>query len=133
MKLAFVYAVLALIATISNIASQFLFLQVYSGVLKLSASVAVGTAVGLVVKYLLDKRFVFRFRARDRAHDARTFAAYVAMGLVTTALFWFFEYVFQRLFGSDAMRYCGAAIGLALGYAIKYRLDKRFVFVAASA
>jgi len=27
------------------------------------------------------------------------------------------------------MRYLGGAIGLTLGYVIKYRLDKRFVFV----
>ena len=48
---------------------------------ELLASVVVGTAVGLVVKYLLDKHYIFRFHTRNLAHDSRTFALYTAMGL----------------------------------------------------
>lgn len=54
---------------------------------------------------------------------------YTFTGVFTTALFWGIEFGFQSLFGTDAMRYLGGAIGLTLGYIIKYRLDKRFVFV----
>ena len=39
------------------------------------------------------------------------------------------EYAFHWLFGVDAMRYAGGALGLALGYLVKFRLDRRFVFV----
>lgn len=51
------------------------------------------------------------------------------MSVLTTVLFWCSEYVFHHFFGTDAMRYLGGVVGLAIGYFIKYNLDKRFVFV----
>jgi preprotein translocase subunit SecA len=39
------------------------------------------------------------------------------------------EFGFDFLFGTKLMRYVGGVIGLAIGYAIKYQLDKRYVFV----
>ena len=50
------------------------------------------------------------------------------MGLATTVVFWGTEAVFHFLFDSDAMRYVGGAIGLSIGYLIKYQLDARYVF-----
>ena len=92
------------------------------------ASVAMGTGVGLAIKYLLDKRYIFRFRAANVAHDTRTFALYTAMGLATTVIFWGFEFGFHHLFATREMRYLGGVIGLAIGYVAKYHLDKRYVF-----
>ncbi|MDH0288250.1 GtrA family protein [Pseudomonas sp. GD04087] len=128
MKLAFVYAILALIATVANIGSQDFTLRCYSGPYALLISVMVGTAIGLVVKYVLDKRYIFRFRARNAVHDGQTFLLYTVMGLATTVIFWGFEFTFQHLFQSDGMRYLGGVIGLAIGYITKYHLDKRYVF-----
>ncbi|KAB7774944.1 MULTISPECIES: GtrA family protein [Xanthomonas] len=93
------------------------------------ASIAAGTLTGLLVKYLLDKRWIFRFATRDARHDTRTFAMYTVMGGMTTLVFWGSELVFHCLFGSEGMRYVGAIIGLAIGYVSKYQLDKRFVFI----
>jgi putative flippase GtrA len=128
MKLAITYAILALIATVSNIGAQDLVIRGYNGAFDVLLSMAVGTGVGLVVKYMLDKRYIFRFRARSAVHDGRTFALYALMGLVTTAIFWGFEYGFQHLFETREMRYLGGVIGLAIGYLAKYHLDKRYVF-----
>lgn len=128
MRLAITYAILALIATVANIAAQDLVIRVYDRDYALLLSIAFGTGVGLVVKYLLDKRYIFRFRARDAAHDGRTFLLYTLMGLATTVIFWGFEFAFDALFQSREMRYLGGVIGLAIGYVTKYRLDKRFVF-----
>ncbi len=89
---------------------------------------AAGTGVGLVVKYILDKRYIFRFRARNVVHDSRVFLLYALMGLATTAIFWGFEFGFHHIFASKEMRYLGGVIGLAIGYLTKYQLDKRFVF-----
>jgi putative flippase GtrA len=50
------------------------------------------------------------------------------MGLLTTVIFWGFEWAFQLLYETKEMRYLGGVIGLALGYLTKYQLDKRFVF-----
>ena len=127
-KLAINYAIFALIATAANIGAQDLVIQNYSGAFDILASVVVGTGAGLVVKYILDKRYIFRFRARDTVHDSLTFALYTLMGLLTTVIFWGFEFGFDRLFESKEMRYLGGVIGLALGSLTKYHLDKRFVF-----
>lgn len=127
-KLAVKYAIFALIATAANIGAQDLVVRTYNGTGALLASVVAGTGVGLVVKYLLDKRYIFRFRALNVAHDTRTFALYTAMGLVTTVIFWCFEFGFHHLFATREMRYLGGVIGLAIGYLAKYHLDKRYVF-----
>lgn len=133
MKLAITYAFLALIASGVNIGTQDYVVQHYTGAFYMLLSVATGTAAGLLVKYLLDKRYIFRFRAANARHDGLTFARYVLMGLATTAIFWGVEFGFQYLFETKQMRYLGGALGLAIGYLAKYRLDKRFVFVAEAA
>lgn len=127
-KLAVNYAIFALIATAANIGAQDLVSRTYSGAFDIFASVAVGTGVGLVVKYILDKRYIFRFRARSVAHDTQTFALYTVMGLVTTVVFWGGEFGFHYIFETKEMRYLGGVIGLAIGYLTKYYLDKRYVF-----
>lgn len=128
MKLAITYAILALIATAANIGAQDLVIRVYSGMFDVLLSVAIGTGVGLVVKYVLDKRYIFKFRARSAVHDGQVFSLYVLMGVATTLIFWGFEFGFHYLFETKEMRYLGGVIGLAIGYVTKYHLDKRFVF-----
>ena len=127
-KLAINYSLFALIATAANIGSQDLAIRIYDGVFGVWTSVVVGTGVGLVVKYVLDKRYIFLFHASSIAHDTRTFALYTAMGLITTAIFWGFEFGFHHVFAAKEMRYLGGVIGLAIGYVTKYQLDKRYVF-----
>ncbi|MBK4733371.1 GtrA family protein [Noviherbaspirillum sp. DKR-6] len=133
MKLAITYVILALIATMANLAAQDLVVRLYSGAFSIFLSILFGTAVGLVMKYVLDKRYIFCFRAQNAAHDGRTFILYSVMGLATTVIFWGMEFAFQHAFGTKEMRYLGGVIGLAIGYLTKYQLDKRYVFkVAAS-
>ena len=129
MKLAITYAIFALIATAANIGAQDLVIRGYNGAFDILISVVVGTGVGLVVKYVLDKRYIFGFRARNVVHDGRTFALYTLMGLATTFIFWGFEFGFHHLFETKEMRYLGGIIGLAIGYLTKYHLDKRYVFI----
>ncbi len=133
MPLAILYALLAAIATTANIGAQELAIRGYHGRFGVTASVLAGTAVGLGVKYLLDKRYIFGFRARDLRHDLWTFVLYTGMGIATTLLFWAFEFSFNRVFETREMRYVGALIGLGLGYWAKYHLDKRFVFRVSAA
>ncbi|MFH1493842.1 MAG: GtrA family protein [Pseudomonadota bacterium] len=128
MKLAIIYAILALIATVANIGAQDVVIRSYSGGYDVILSVAIGTGVGLVVKYALDKRFIFHFRAQNTLHDGRTFVLYTLMGLITTAIFWGFEFGFDYFFHTKELRYLGGIIGLGIGYLAKYHLDKRYVF-----
>jgi len=111
-----------------NIATQALAIAVYDGPFRIALSMGAGTATGLVAKYLLDKAYIFRYVTRDKAHEARTFFLYTVMGIATTALFWGTETLFHLVWKTDAMRYTGGVLGLAIGYVAKYALDKRFVF-----
>lgn len=123
------YAVIALLATVANVGCQALMVALYSGPHAISLSVLVGTAAGLPIKYVLEKRHVFGFRADSMRHDGRLFVTYSFFGVFTTALFWGIEYAFHVAFDSDGMRYLGAAIGLSIGYVLRYQLDRHFVFV----
>jgi putative flippase GtrA len=128
MKLLTTYLLLALLATMTNIGVQDAAVRLYQGPYSLLLAMLAGTGAGLVLKYVLDKRFIFRFRAANLAHDGRTFMLYTAAGLLTTGIFWGFEFGFDQLFHDKAARYAGAVLGLAIGYFCKYRLDRRFVF-----
>ena len=128
MELVVKYTIFSLLATIMNIASQDISLRVYSGLHSVVISVLIGTAIGLVVKYILDKKYIFRYSVKNAFHDSQKFAIYTSMGLITTLIFWGFEFSFDYIFQSKEMRYLGGVIGLTIGYYIKYQLDKRYVF-----
>lgn len=125
------YSVFAIIATLSNVASQILALMFYRGSHELWLAIPVGTAVGLIVKYLLDRRYIFHAHGVPLDRDLRRFVAYTGTGVFTTGLFWGSEIAFDAVFASDQARYLGAVIGLALGYFLKYQLDRRYVFAQA--
>ena len=128
MQIAALYALFAILATIANIGAQDITLRLYTGQHQLPVSVLVGTAVGLGAKYALDKKWIFKYQTENAAHNARAFFFYALVGVFTTAIFWTCEFAFHYLFQTKAMRYTGGVIGLAIGYYLKYRLDKRFVF-----
>lgn len=127
------YAVFAALATAVNLLTQHASLLAYGwGPAALPLAIALGTGTGLVTKYLLDKRWIFADDSTGVATHTRKFGLYSLTGLATTAIFWGTELMFHALSGGDAaMRNLGAVIGLAVGYLIKYRLDRRFVFRAA--
>lgn len=122
------YVLFAVMATAANIGAQDLVIHAYEGDFAILASVMVGTGVGLLLKYVLDKRYIFRFKTSSVSHDTKTFALYTVMGLATTVIFWGFEFGFHHIFETKEMRYMGGAIGLGIGYLTKYQLDKRYVF-----
>lgn len=122
------YSILALIAMLANIMAQDGCLRLYTGPYAIPLSMIIGTGIGLIIKYKLDKHYIFHFRATNVAHDTQTFFLYTLMGLVTTAIFWGFELGFDYAFATKEMRYFGGIMGLIIGYITKYHLDKRYVF-----
>lgn len=126
--LALRYAAFAVAATAVNLLTQRLVLLGSASAERLVLAMAAGTAAGLVVKYLLDKRWIFDDREGGLRAHGRKFSMYTAMGLVTTAVFWGTETAFWLIWRTDLMRETGAVVGLTVGYVVKYNLDRRFVF-----
>jgi putative flippase GtrA len=125
------YAGFAVLATLANLATQRLVLLAGDGGTAFAFAVGAGTLVGLVVKYLLDKRWIFYDDATGLRAHGRKFTLYTVMGIVTTAVFWGTETAFWIFWKTDVMRELGAVLGLTIGYVIKYNLDRRFVFTDA--
>jgi putative flippase GtrA len=88
----------------------------------------VGTMVGLVCKYVLDKKFIFYHTPNTKMHDLKKFIAYAFTGIFTTIIFWGTEIEFNVYFKDENAKYVGAIIGLSFGYITKYFLDKKYVF-----
>ena len=136
-QLASRYVLFALIAGAVNIVAQAATLEMaalvsYDGPFRLTVAMAVGTVAGLLPKYLLDARWIFDARTKGVRGHARNLPLYTLTSVFTTFIFWGFEYLFDALGGGD-WRYVGAVIGLAIGYRVKYTLDRNFVFGSARA
>jgi putative flippase GtrA len=127
-NLALLYALFAVIATLCNILAQEISIHLFSANFSLFISVLSGTLVGLVVKYILDKRYIFKYKTKNSQHNRKTFVLYTVMGFFTTTIFWGFEFGFHFIFEGKEMRYLGGIIGLMIGYISKYYLDKKYVF-----
>jgi len=128
MSLPLSYCLFAIIATAANLLSQEFALFFYRGSHELLIAIPVGTAIGLIVKFLLDRKYIFKADTVPLSKEGRQFIAYAATGVLTTLLFWGAEIGFELLFASREARYLGAVLGLSCGYYLKYQLDRRFVF-----
>lgn len=126
--LALRYAAFAVLATLVNLGVQRAVLQTGDSASHFALAVLAGTVAGLVVKYLLDKRWIFEDRDTGLKAHGQKFTLYTVMGLVTTAVFWGAETAFWLIWRTEFMRETGALLGLAVGYVVKYNLDRRFVF-----
>ena len=127
-KLIFRYSLFAIIATIANLATQRVFLNIDNSFIFFGLAVFAGTIVGLIVKYILDKRWIFYDRSKTLTDQGSKFMLYTFSGVFTTAIFWGSETIFWLIWQTDLMRELGAIIGLSIGYIVKYNLDRKFVF-----
>jgi len=127
--LAIKYSLFAIISTLFNLLFQYFSFKLYHGFESLYIGMFWGTLAGLVIKYILDKKFIFYHKVKDKKDDAKKFFLYSLMGLFTTVIFWGTEIAFDHFSQDSNAKYFGAIIGLSLGYIIKYFLDKKFVFI----
>jgi len=118
----------AVLATIANLGAQRIVLALNDSGYAFALAVFVGTAVGLVLKYILDKRWIFYDTTKGAAVHGKKFTLYTLMGVVTTLIFWGSETTFWLVWKTDIMREIGAVLGLMVGYVVKYNLDRRYVF-----
>lgn len=128
-RIAVLYTLFATLSTIINIGSQMVSIWLYTGPFAVEISILIGTATGLPLRYFLEKRYIFAFTSKNKAHDGRLFVLYSAMSVITTFISWSTEYAFHLIYETAVMRYVGGVIGLAIGFYVKYQLDKKYVFI----
>lgn len=121
------YVGFAVVATLANLGAQQMVVEI-APTAPLAASIAAGTLAGFGVKYILDKNFIFFDAYSGHATEAVKVLLYGLFSVVTTLVFWSFEAGFWAIWHNDFAKYSGAVLGLALGYAAKFLLDRRFTF-----
>ncbi len=124
----FRYIIFALVATLLNLTTQRIFLNLIVSDFSIYLSIFFGTIVGLLVKFYLDKNWIFYDKSYGIFLNSKKFSLYALMGFFTTSIFWGSEIFFWYIWRTDLMRELGAIIGLSIGYLLKYKLDKKFVF-----
>ena len=129
LMLIFKYSCFALISTFFNMLFQYTCFYFYDGFASIYLALFVGTLVGLVVKYVLDKHFIFHHVTSCQKDNVKNFGLYSLMGVFTTIIFWGTEIGFDTFFEEENAKYIGGLIGLAIGYVVKYFLDKKYVFI----
>jgi putative flippase GtrA len=112
-----------------NLSAQYFTDLIYQGKYQFYFSLLFGTLVGLIVKYILDKKYIFYYTTSNLKADIIKFILYSLMGLFTTFIFWSAELTFHFFFDFYYAKYAGGLIGLTIGYLFKYHLDKKFVFI----
>jgi len=119
------YFLFAIISTIVNIFAQYTVFTFYNNIY---VGLFIGLLFGLITKYILDKNFIFYSQTKSIFEDSKMFFLYSLTGVFTTFIFVFFEISFYYLFKNEYSKYFGGVVGLGIGYLIKYKLDKKFVF-----
>tara|TARA_Y100001958_G_C21016562_1_gene394674 strand:+ start:26 stop:418 length:393 start_codon:yes stop_codon:yes gene_type:complete len=122
------YTFFCIIAISINLTLQRLILNELSIKFIYIFALVAGTLGGLIVKYLLDKYFIFNSASTSLEKEFKKFSIYTVLGASTTLIFWFTETTFYLIYKTHFAREIGALIGLTVGYFIKYNLDRKFVF-----
>ncbi|XDZ65359.1 GtrA family protein [Alphaproteobacteria bacterium LSUCC0684] len=126
--LAFRYVIFSFIAIFANLLTQRIVFLFGDTKTIFSVALGLGTLTGLILKYILDKRWIFYDLSLGLEDNSKKFALYTSMGIVTTLIFWGSEAIFWLNWKTDTMREIGAVLGLSIGYIVKYNLDRKFVF-----
>ena len=140
------YMVFAIIAIIVNIIIQIFSKEIFISIFNSFAynyieftssifeywflfALGAGTFAGFVFKFIADKFIVFEDKMDNSLEKtSKQLALYFSFAIITTAIFWGFELAFKILFTGDAYL-IGGMIGLAIGYSIKFILDRKYVFI----
>ena len=121
------YVSFAIIAGAMNLMTQAIVFGL-APVQPLAASILAGTAVGFMVKYILDKRWIFFDDYDGAAQEVRKIFLYGSFSVAMTLVFWGFEIAFFEIGGTQTAKYTGAVIGLSIGNFAKYLLDRGITF-----
>jgi putative flippase GtrA len=121
------YLLFAAVATLANLAAQEA-IVLLAPTAPLMLSILAGTGAGFVVKYVLDKKWIFYDAYTTHRDEVRKVTLYGLFSVLTTLVFWGFEVTFWTIWRTDLAKYTGAVLGLGIGYAAKFLLDQTYVF-----
>tara|TARA_B100000029_G_C17596090_1_gene964213 strand:- start:1730 stop:2143 length:414 start_codon:yes stop_codon:yes gene_type:complete len=127
-KQLFLYATFAVIVTLINLASQRIVLSFTTGNIGFFTALFIGTLMGVVAGYLLDKKWIFLDDTKISKNYGKQFFLYAITGAIHTPIFWVTETIFWFIWMTDQMRELGAIIGLTIAYTVKYFILKSYVF-----
>ena len=127
-ELLILYIVFAIIVTITNLSSQRLVLSFLTGNVGYFAALFIGTFIGVVLGYFLDKNWIFKDPVMSSKAMGKQFFWYAMTGAIHTPVFWLVESVFWFTWKTDGMRELGAVLGLVIAYTLKYFILRRYVF-----
>ena len=127
MSIGFKYILFAILATTVNIFFQYLSFLLIEHKYELYIAMLNGTILGMILKYYLDKNFIFYY-VKKEFNNKNIFLLYIFTSIFTTILFWAIELWFSYYVNINYSEYLGALVGLTLGYSLKYLLDKQLVF-----
>lgn len=120
----YLYFIFAVVATAVNLLAQNT-LSYFAA--NIYVQILFGTTAGLLIKFLLDKKYVFK---DSKINVAGSFLLYSLFGAMLTPLWWCIELAFVFYFGTLLAQNIGAIIGLTVCYYLKYLLDKKYVFAS---
>lgn len=92
------------------------------------SSYALGLFVGFVIKYLLDKKYVFNDGYENRKAETKKAGLYAFMSILCTILSVGITGSFKIVVGVQFAKRIGWFLGLLFGYTAKFFLDKKYVF-----
>ena len=121
------YVLFAAVSMLANLLTQEAVVRT-APVAPLPLAILAGTVAGFAVKYVLDKRWVFADGYTGARSEMRKISLYGFFSVFTTLIFWAFEVAFWAIWGTDLAKYTGAVLGLSVGYAIKFALDRAYTF-----
>ena len=127
MSIGFKYILFAILATTVNIFFQYLSFLLIEHKYELYIAMLNGTILGMILKYYLDKNFIFYY-VKKEFNNKNIFLLYIFTSIFTTIVFWAIELWFSYYVNINYSEYIGALVGLTLGYSLKYLLDKQLVF-----
>ena len=127
MNIFFKYVLFCFVAIFVNLTIQRIFFEL---IFEDNYIVALlfGTLTGLITKYVLDKNYIFKDFDHSLKNNSKKFTIYSVNGFFTTIIFWGMESLFYFVYSTSLARELGALIGLSIGYFLKFRLDKKYVF-----
>ncbi len=127
MSIGLKYILFAILAMTVNIFFQYLSFLLIDHKYELYIAILNGTILGMILKYYLDKNFIFYY-VKKEFNNKNIFLLYIFTSIFTTIIFWAIELWFSYYINITYSEYLGALVGLTLGYSLKYILDKHLVF-----